>query len=125
MQGRESDYVILCISRYLPAEQFDAKTFAFVMDESRATVALSRAKEALIVNGKSFSYELWLPLGTFVLLRCQVSPQQTSKYLIGSFPFAPFPLGNLTLQASSTTQAPSLRRLYIAQSFTTGFHRLT
>lgn len=51
MQGRESDYVVLCISRYLPEEQFDEKTFAFILDESRATVAISRAKEALVVIG--------------------------------------------------------------------------
>lgn len=51
-QGREADFTIVCATRHLAAnEQVDAKLHSFMLDDSRATVALTRARHGVFILG--------------------------------------------------------------------------
>ena len=50
-QGREADFVILITTRTMATAQHGRELYTFVLDEQRTTVALSRAKQGMVIIG--------------------------------------------------------------------------
>ena len=50
-QGREANFVILITTRTMATAQHSRELYSFILDEQRTTVALSRAKQEMIIIG--------------------------------------------------------------------------